>query len=243
MNKDFNIENVKIRKGCKDNFHAYMVKDASFVGKYDFPTIPQNEIRIPLKLISYDHINTIEGKNNYFCHFYIDDYKFDGPNGIWNGSLKEDSKRSFKIEKLKNFAGIIAPDFSLYLDMPRCMQIWNIYRSRAFGYYCFINGIYVIPNVRWTDKESYDYAFDGILENSIVAVGTLGDGKKTINKILFVNGFIELIKRKYPKCVIIYGSIFKELKFVLDEYKVNYIHFNSSINSFYNGYKHGNESQ
>lgn len=237
-----NCSNIKkIRKGCKDNFHAFMVKDAKFEGKYDFPIIPQDYIKIPKNLVSYDKINLLKNKKEHFCHFYIDDQKFDGPNGIWNGLTKENQKRGFNLSKFNSVDGIISPDFSTYLDMPKAMQIWNTYRNRAFGYYLYKLGFYVIPNVRWSDKDSYEYCFDGIIENGVVAVGSLGLGKTIENRNLFINGFIELINRKHPKVVIIYGSIFKELAFVLNELKVNYIHYDSETAKHYRGIENGNE--
>ena len=125
--------------------------------------------------------------------------------------------------------------------MPRVMQIWNVYRSRAVGYYLTTLGYKVIPNVRWTDEESYDFAFAGLYEGQIVAVGTLGCSKEILDKILLVNGFIEMIKRIKPKLVIIYGPICKELQFVIDKYNVNIKQFDSDISLFYGGKANGNE--
>lgn len=220
-----------------------MVNEALFDGYYDIPFIPKQEEDFNTNcLISYDKTYNYKYKGGEIIHFYIDDQKFDGPKGIWDG-LNSDKpfKRGFDIHRFDGAAAIITPDFSLYLDMPRVMQMWNVYRSRAVG--CFLSklGYNIIPNVRWTDENSYDFAFKGLYENQIVAVGTLGCSKSNEDKILLVNGFMEMIKRIKPKKVIIYGSICKELKYVLDYYSVNYIHFPSEISNFYGGKSHGNE--
>lgn len=136
---------------------------------------------------------------------------------------------------------IISPDFSLYLDMPRVMQIWNIYRSRAFGFYLSKLGYNVIPNVRWTDEESYDFAFDGLYRGQTVAVGTLGCSKNNIDKILLINGFVEMIKRINPKMVIIYGPICKELSLVIESYNVEVMQFDSDTQAFFRGNTYGDE--
>lgn len=125
--------------------------------------------------------------------------------------------------------------------MPRCMQIWNVYRSRAVGYYLSQLGFNVIPNVRWTDESSYDFAFAGLYEGQTVAVGTLGCSKEKSDKNLLVNGFIELIKEVRPNNIVIYGPICKELKYVIDYYEVNVKHFDSTTQSFYRGNTYGNE--
>ncbi len=232
----------RIRRGCKDNFHAFMVNGARFDGYYDIPYIPQvSNVEIK-KLISYDKTYNHIYEDGEVVHFYIDDQKFDGPKGIWNGITNNEMyKRGFNLARFDGASAIIAPDFSLYLDMPRCMQIWNVYRSRAVGYYLSQLGFNVIPNVRWTDESSYDFAFAGLYNGQTVAVGTLGCSKEKIDKILLVNGFIELIRRVKPNIIIIYGPICKELKYVISRYELKILQFDSNTQSFYRGNTYGYE--
>ena len=246
MKKDSSIKLLRgrVRKGCKDNFHAFLVKGAEFDGYYDIPFIPKNEdINLNIKqLVPYDKTYTHIFKEGEVIHFYLDDQKFDGPKGIWNGlSNNERFNRGFDLSRFNGASAIIAPDFSLYLDMPRVMQIWNIYRSRAVGYHLTTMGYKVIPNVRWTDDSSYEFAFDGLYEGQIVAVGTLGCSKNVKDKILLINGFVEMIRRIKPKLIIIYGPICKELRSVIKKYGVAIKQFDSEISKFYGGIADGNE--
>lgn len=233
----------EVRKGCKDNFHAFMVKDALFDGYYDIPFIPKQHFDLVIdKLIAYDKTYKHIYEPGEVVHFYLDDQKFDGPKGIWNGlSNNANYKRGFDLTRFDGATAIITPDFSLYLDMPRVMQIWNVYRSRVVGYYLTTLGYNVIPNVRWTDEESYDFAFDGLYEGQMVAVGTLGCSKTTADKVLLINGFIEMIKRIKPILAIIYGPICRELQYVINKYNIKIEHFDSDISSFYGGKADGNE--
>lgn len=241
-NIDTNVS--RIRKGCKDNFHAFMVKDAEFDGYYDIPFIAQNFDLDINTLIPYDKTYKHIYEPGEVVHFYLDDQKFDGPKGIWNGlSNNENYKRGFDLSRLDGATAVITPDFSLYLDMPRVMQIWNVYRSRAVGYYLATLGYNVIPNVRWTDEESYDFAFDGLFEGQVVAVGTLGCSKTKVDKALLVNGFVEMIKRIKPKKVLIYGPICDELKYIIEKYDISVLQFDSEISAFYGGKANGNEEQ
>lgn len=236
--------NNKTRKGCKDNFHAFMVKGAEFDGYYDIPFIPQNSDLYINNLLPYDKTNKHIYKNGEVVHFYLDDQKFDGPKGIWNGLLNDKSfKHGFDLSRFDGASAIITPDFSLYLDMPRVMQIWNVYRSRAIGYYLTTLGYKVIPNVRWTDDESYEFAFAGLYEGQVVAIGTLGCSKNSIDKLLLINGFIEMIKRIKPAKVIIYGPICIELNHIIKQFGVNVQQFDSEISKFYGGKANGNEEQ
>ena len=107
------------RNGCKDVFHAFMVQKATYDGELEIPRIAP-EITIPKKLISFS--KAIGGTDyDAWVHFYEDDASFER---LWNKPFKY-------LTTLKRYKGVIAPDFSLYRDMPLVMQNWNIYRSRA----------------------------------------------------------------------------------------------------------------
>lgn len=95
--------------------------------------------------------------------------------GIWFRS-----KHAYEV--LTHFAGIITPDFSTYQDFPLPLKLWNVYRMRAFGYwYGTICGHAVINNVLWGTAETYNYCFDGIPKNSVVAIGTVGGSPRKMN--------------------------------------------------------------
>lgn len=197
----------KIRKGCKDVFNAFMVKDEQFDGKYDIPICSSSVAEIPTKLIAYD-LTKSSVEYDAFVHFYIDDQKFDGPNGIWNNPAKA-------LERLKKFKGVILPDFSTNIDFPVSLKIYNTYRMRAFGCYLKKNGINVINNVRWSEPDSYEYCFAGIPKHDIICIGTIGCIKEKINWTLYKQGLNEMVKRLEPKIILVYGrtpeKFFKEL--------------------------------
>lgn len=241
----YNLDHNKydIKKDIKDTFGAYLLEDAKFAGYYDMPVIDVKVDELPKHVVAYSQLTSTNIEPNTFCHFYEFDYKFDGRDGVWNSMIQGTYfKRGFNLEKLDNLAGIISPDYSTYMDMPRCMQIWNIYRSRTVCYRLNQSGYLCVPNVRWTDEESYKYAFDGIAEGCAVAVGTLGCSKEDYDKYLFINGFEELIIRIKSSLIIIYGSLTKEIKDVLEAYNQNYVFFPSQTHEVMEDIKHGNES-
>lgn len=125
------------RRGCKDVFHAFLVKNATYDTNLEIPCVKPDNC-IPQKLISFS--KAIGGKDyDCFVHFYEDDASFER---IWNNPQKY-------IPILKKYKGIITPDFSIYRDMPLVMQQWNTYRNRAIGCWLQDNGIPTIANVRW----------------------------------------------------------------------------------------------
>lgn len=199
-----------IRRGIVDVWNAFMVQGASF-GAHDIPFCPTTAKSIPRNLMSWPEAKRIHrrecrrGNGNYhidaFVHFYVDDFRFDGPmSSIWLFPWRA-------LRVLKHFEGVITPDFSICQDFPEPLKLFNVYRMRAFGYWLGRQGLEVINNVRWGTEETWHYCFLGIPENSVVAIGTVASGlRRKANRPLFEEGFDELIRVVKPRAIIVYGS-------------------------------------
>ena len=176
----------------------------------DIPFCPTTAKEIPAEIILWDiakniHKEAIRRKKyRYYCNayvcFYLHDYKFDGPSGVWRSC-------KFVLKVLRHFVGVITPDFSTYQDFPEPLKLYNTYRMHAFGYWLGKNGIAVINNVRWGTSESWRYCFDGIPDNSIVCIGTVGGSpRKLIDRKRFEEGLEELVRILKPHTILVYGS-------------------------------------
>ncbi len=239
--KNHNINDTG--KELKDVFGAYLVEGAEFTGYYDMPVINVQFKEIPQKLIPYSSLYGKSDCSEAICHFYENDYIFDGKHGVWNSLIQGHGfARGFNFGKLAEVKAVISPDYSLFQDMPRCMQIWNVYRSRVVCYYLNKIGKICIPNVRWTDKESYSFTFDGVAKGCSVAVGTLGCSKSLDDKKLLISGFEETISRIQPYNIIIYGSLSKEIKELLEFYNQEYYYFPSKTSLAFKEVKNGIKS-
>ena len=182
------------RNGCKDVFHAFLVKNATYDGDLEMPCIKSVD-KVPNKLIVFS--KAIRSKDfNGFVHFFEDDVNFER---IWNHPNKY-------LPILKRFDGVITPDFSLYRDMPLVMQEWNTYRSRAIGHWLQENGITVIPNIRFADERSYSFCCDGIAKGGTIAVGSHGCIKVKVERAYFEKGLSEIVHKLEPKRIIVYGK-------------------------------------
>lgn len=201
---------TNVRAGCKDIWNAFMLNEAEYTAN-DIPICPCTATEVPEKIISYEQAcliykNNIEaGIKNFvskdFVHFYMDDYKFDGPVcGVWHAP-----GRALKI--LGHFAGIITPDFSTCADFPFPLKCYNTYRMRAFGYWYGKRGGAVINNVRWGTRETFAYCFDGIPKDSIVAIGAVASRlRNRKNRRIFELGFSHMLEILRPRTIIVYGS-------------------------------------
>ena len=75
------------------------------------------------------------------------------------------------------------------------------------------------PNFLWkklfhyfSDKESYEWCFDGVPEGGIVAVSNVGCMKHKETRELFMQGYNEMLTRIQPKEVLFFGHIFDDYK-------------------------------
>lgn len=168
---------------------------------------------IPDDLIGFNYAKSSENKK---CgiHFYVDDYQFER---IWNYPEKY-------VDVLEQYECILTPDFSLYLDMPMPMKIWNIYRSRLIGQYFQKRGIKVIPTISWAEEETFKFCFKGIPKGSIVSISTIGVKQDENALKIWRDGVSEMIKQIEPKAILVYGGKldydFKDIQVYYYENKV-----------------------
>lgn len=163
-------------------------------GKYDIPKIYSVEY-MPDDLLGFNYVTNTTDKS-IGIHFFLDDYQIER---VWN-------RPEFYINKLKDFDCVLTPDFSLYSDMPKSMMIWNTYRSRLIGQLMQKAGIIVIPTVSWADEKTFDFCFDGLPQESTLAISTIGVKQNQSKYKVWQSGVDEMIKRCRPKKLMIYGG-------------------------------------
>ena len=204
-----------------DVYRSYLVRDACYAGTEEFPVF-QTSSKLPNKLITFSKALQTDDKDQWIV-FYEDDYKFER---IWNHPRKY-------LNFIKSFRGVISPDFSLYRDMPLCMQKWSTYKGRALAHWWQSNGIEVIPNIRYSDERSFEFCFDGIQKNQTIAISTHGCLKNQENRKYFTLGLEEALKRLSPKNLIIYGSFPAFLSSLEELKKTTVLQFDSEIATYH----------
>lgn len=171
------------------------------VGKYNIPTLQGTKLEEFNSSTHWiDFHQTTKARQNrkaYSVHFFVDDYQFER---CW-------SALGTYTKLLEQFNYVCTPDFSLYIDMPKAIQIYNHYRKHYLGAYWQSKGIKVLPTIAWSDKSSYDFCFDGEPKNSVVVTSTVGILSSDTSKRLFLDGYREMKERLNPSLVICYGRI------------------------------------
>ena len=188
-----------------DGCNPELVKGAKFDGVFEMPIIKKpRKIIIPENLVPFSKKDRVDNPSAFAVCEYENDMEF-----------KEILTNPEEyVEVLKRYQGFITPDCSVYRDMPLAIQITNIYRNRAIGYYFQSQGIYVIPNIRWGDERTYTrkclperIAFMGVQKNSIVAVGSYGQLKDRVNRYYFESGMEAMMETLEPKVVLVYSQM------------------------------------
>lgn len=183
----------------KDVFGLWQVKNAEFSGKYQIPVI-HGTSKIPESLVAFTDCEKEKNPENKAIHFYQNDE-------VFVSCLQSESKLTKKLETFKKFQSVICVDNSVFRDMPIAMQISQVYKNHSFANFLMQNGINVIPNVRWGDERSYDFAFEGLDKWGVVAVGALGGYGDKDNTEYFEKGFYKMLEVVEPEIILCYGNL------------------------------------
>lgn len=183
-----------------DGFYPNLVVGARLDGYMGIPMLMDlRNTSVPAALVPFDRIEAEAAKGNTraYVGFYLFDDKF--------ASIITDIDDY--VETLKLFDGVITPDCTLLAGQANCLQATNTYFNRAVGFYLQKKGIPVIPQIRWSDEESYDYCFLGAPKHGIVAVSTYGCIQSGKSKVSFRNGFEAMLEALEPEDVIVHGPM------------------------------------
>lgn len=157
--------------------------------------------------------------NDKTLHFFTDDWRF---NKVWDNPRKYN-----KI--IKKYKAVITPDFSLYHDLPEPVKIYNTYKNRWLGNYWQSLGLTVIPSVNWSDVRSYSYCFEGIEQESIIAITCNTVRKSDLSYYYFLDGVKEIISYLKPSKILVFGTRLRQNLIDLDKdifvfypYKLSY---------------------
>lgn len=133
-------------------------------------------------------------KSKTGVHFFTDDYQFE---------------RCYTYPKkwadeLKQFGAVVTPDFSMYTDFALPIQKYNKYRNHWLGALWQHLDMTVYPTALWSDEKSFNWCFDGMPVNSVVAVSNVGCSK--LYQKEFRKGYDQMMRKLKPKKILLFGS-------------------------------------
>ena len=185
-----------------ENLSIWLPAEDETAGEYDLPMIGKQPLP---KIVNWMPFSDAKSKTvGVFTgiHMFVEDYRIAR---LWNYPLRY-------LDILRSAACVLSPDFSMYTDEPKALQISCAYRRQWLGAWWQRNGVTVIPTVCWADEDSYEWCFDGIPINAVVAVSTVGTQKHKQSKTLFVKGYDAMLERCAPEAVVVFGTIPEGMK-------------------------------
>ena len=182
----------------------------AFTGPFDFPRIKGIRLKHPnnVRLLGFNYATnqkTVD-KDKLWVHFFLPDYRFQQ---VWNSPQRY-------INVFKRYRGIVSPDFSCYVGMPKAMQIFNVYRMAFLTAYYQRYGIKVIPSVTWGEPDTYEWCFSWIPKGSAVVCSTVGCMQSKDSTIAFLKGYEKMVETLEPSDIIVYGKAIPEMNDIYD---------------------------
>lgn len=177
-------------------------------GEYDIPILKGLVLKkkaledIQMLGFNYATSSRIDHKEDKIVHFFLADYRFQQ---VWNSPQKY-------TELFREYKAICSPDFSMYMGMPRAMQIFQHYRRMWMSAYYQRAGIKVLPAPCWSDKESFEYCFEGMPHHSAIVVSSVGCVQNPTVRKAFLTGFEKTCEVLEPAQVLLYGVVTEEMR-------------------------------
>jgi len=178
----------------------------SGTGRYRAPLMDPSSLPaadlLSREWIGFNFATNCPDPQDHIVHFFVDDYQFER---VWKDPVRY-------TDMLKKFYAVVAPDFSMFVDWPDAVNIYNHYRKQWLSCWWQDHGVRVIPDLCWTiDPSSYEWCFDGIPAGSQVCVTTLGGfGRGTRSHALlpaWLDGYHAALERLRPSSMIIFGAM------------------------------------
>ena len=179
------------------NGHNLGLAECDTTGAFDTPILLPVQLEKRILWTGFNCAKTTRNRAMFGVHFFIDDYLFER---AWN-----DPARYALL--LKDFQAVMTPDFSLFTDYPKSVQIYNHYRKHLLGAYWQSMGMTVVPSICWSDHASYEWCFDGEPQGGTVAVSSVGTQKNPQTRDFFLDGYKEMLSRLQPSKVIFFGDV------------------------------------
>lgn len=204
-----------------DFLHYLKTGDMDLTENYGIPKIKgvkfKNLNSVDVLGFNYStKVDCLKECNDRYIHFFLPDYCIER---VWNNPDKY--APVFGV-----YRGIVQPDFSQYMNMPKAMKIWQHYRRMWLTAYYQKQGIRVIPAPCWSDEESFEYCFEGMPKGSCLCISTVGCMQNKAARAAFNVGFKETLERLEPSQLIFYGKIDEGIK---DLVKVPYTQIDSDM--------------
>ena len=169
---------------------------AERVGKYGFPQLQEEKLIPDGSVVGFNYLLSAENPGKCWYHCFCDDYQFAR---LWSNLYRY-------LPLIKRTRGFISTDFSLYRDYSDDALIWNCYRNRVLAYAIQQAGVPMIPTAGFGPESTWKWCFDGLPQNSTVAITTNGTLSDPEARRLFAGGVEALVFTIHPFAIVVCGK-------------------------------------
>lgn len=175
--------------------------DVSFYG--NLPTAGESKMPvlkpfsgyIPNRIVPFDEAYTKKDKD-CIVHFYENDRRF---MRLFHNPTKY-------LSFLRKCAVVVGPDLSQLAYMDETSRFFHAWHNRAMSAWLQQNGVNIIPNVTWSRRDSFEYSYDGMPKQSIIAVNCTGILDHDISMYMWREGYKNVVLPLEPSIIIRYGD-------------------------------------
>lgn len=177
----------------------HILKGSTYVGKYDFPAVEEKKITLPKYIVPFSEREKIkdEVKKDVALHFFIPDEDF----------LEFLNYPEEHLDEIKEFAGVISPDLTIYTNMVIVQQLYRCFLNRVYTFFFQKHGINVIPNVSWGKPSTFEFCFDGLPKDSIYAISTYESLEDEESCKALKEAIAVILEKLNPKLMVVYGKM------------------------------------
>ena len=173
-----------------------LFRSLSFTSTHEMPVVKPYNGGTPQYLVPHYRLKNTTMTCGVCPCFYTADRNFER---AWS------NPRAFS-KTLMRYSYVLSPDFSVYLDMPRPMQLASILKNKALAAWWQECGLNVIPSVSWTTVEHIEEDLEGWPKHSVIAINSTRLGRDRRAKHNWVEGYEATISILEPSFILRYGA-------------------------------------
>jgi hypothetical protein len=162
---------------------------------------------VPDYLVAFNDLSRASDPSKCGVHFFKHDEKF----------LPHLENPAAFSNRYSNFKVVLCPDVSIGSGMPFWMRMKHTFDSRATGITWQKYGHVVIPTLRWTGEEDYEFVSHGIPKCSVFAVSRLGSVHDPLKRSVFDRGLVHMTRLLEPEAILVYGTTTEQVQSVLGD--------------------------
>lgn len=175
---------------------ASFLKLLTFTSKHHMPLVKGYDGPIPQQLVAFYRLRGLHDIVGICPMFYTSDAKIEYVvrHFLWS------------ITTFAKYQYVMSPDFSVYRDMPRPLQVGNLFMNKLITAIWQYYGLNVIPSVSWASMETIEEDLEGFPKHSIIGINSTGVGWDKKSKCNWIEGYRAVNDILEPSAILRYGA-------------------------------------